>query len=196
MPPADRDKKKEPDDPVVAEYDVYITEEMKEQMYLLQYLNRNPQLSFTKKHQSRPSEVRIKEKSGFVEVDVPINLQEGYNRRAGVVWGESLRKTKHHGQKAFGLAAGFKHVDPPRLRGVASEAATPDSQPGFLVGDDNLDEYIENLEDANEKGHVLSTRTYGGQIMPDHETSPSYMVGAFRGSKCNHALAHLIHTLT
>jgi DNA-directed RNA polymerase-3 subunit RPC5 len=100
-------------DPVVAEYDVYITpENLQQQLYILQYLNRPPDQPFTKATDSQPSELRIKENAGFLEVDVPINLKRNYNRVAGVRWGEAMRKTKGFGQKAFGIASGFERTMP------------------------------------------------------------------------------------
>jgi hypothetical protein len=74
-------------DPVVAEYDVYITPEVEEQqLYILQYLNRPPDQPFTKATQSQPTELRVKKESGFVEVDIPIDIHQNYNRPAGVRW--------------------------------------------------------------------------------------------------------------
>jgi DNA-directed RNA polymerase-3 subunit RPC5 len=171
----------EDDDPVVAEYDVYITPEMEQQLYLLQYLNRPAELPLTKANASEPSEVRIKKQSGFIEVDVPLDIHRNYNRVAGVRFGEALRKTKGFGQRAFGIASGFERTMPRTARPGAGEGAAP-SAPIATEDDDNFDEYVTNFEDANEKGHVLNTQTYGGQIQPDNGEGPSYMIGTFRDS--------------
>jgi DNA-directed RNA polymerase-3 subunit RPC5 len=175
----------EDEDPVVAEYDVYITPEMAEQqLYVLQYLNRPPDQPFTKATESQPSELRIKKESGFIEVDVPINIHRNYNRVAGVRWGEAMRKTKGFGQKAFGIASGFERTMPRSTNrpGAAGEGGGP-AAPIATEDDDNFDEYVTHFEDANEKGHVFNMQTFGGQIMHDDGKGPSYMLGTFRDSK-------------
>ena len=175
----------EDDDPVVAEYDVYITPEMAEQqLYVLQYINRPPEKKLTKEFGSKPSELRMKKESGFIEVDVPLNIHENFNRAAGVQYGEAMRKTKGFGQKAFGIASGFERTMPRSTNrpGAAGEAA-PAAPVATVVDDDNFEEYVTNFEDANEKGHVLNVQIFGGQILPEDGKGPSYMLGAFRDSK-------------
>ncbi|KAF1839486.1 hypothetical protein BDW02DRAFT_486822 [Decorospora gaudefroyi] len=182
-PAAPRVEDDDDDDPVVAEYDVYITPEMENQLYVLQYLNRPPDQPLTKATDSKPSEVRIKKDAGFVEVDVPINIHRNYNRPAGVQWGEAMRKTKGFGQKAFGIASGFERTMPriTNRPGPADEGAP--AAPIATEDDGNFAEYVANFEDANEKGHVLNTQTFGGQIMKDDGKGPSYMLGTFRDNE-------------
>lgn len=170
------------DDPVVAEYDVYITPEMEQQLYVLQYLNRPPDQPFTKATESQPSEVRIKKDSGFIEVDVPIDIRQNYNRPAGVRWGESMRKTKGFGQKAFGIASGFERTMPRSTNRPGASDGAP-AAPIATMDDDNFEEYVTHFEDANEKGHVLNMQTFGGQIMNDDGKGPSYMLGTFRDGR-------------
>ncbi|OAL03859.1 hypothetical protein IQ06DRAFT_374902 [Phaeosphaeriaceae sp. SRC1lsM3a] len=170
----------EDDDPVVAEYDVYITPEVEEQqLYVLQYLNRPPDQPFTKATQSKPTELRVKKESGFVEVDVPIDIHQNYNRPAGVKWGESMRKTKGFGQRAFGIASGFERTMPRTTNRPGAVDGTP-AAPTAVEDDDNFEEYVTHFEDANEKGHVLNSQTFGGQILKDDGKGPSYMLGTFR----------------
>jgi DNA-directed RNA polymerase-3 subunit RPC5 len=172
------------EDPVVAEYDVYITPEVAEQqLYVLQYLNRPPDQPLTKATETQPSALRIKKESGFIEVDVPINIHRNYNRVAGVRWGEAMRKTKGFGQKAFGIASGFERTMP---RSTNRPGAAGDGAPAAPIAtedDDNFDEYVTHFDDANEKGHVFNSQTFGGQIMHDDGKGPSYMLGTFRDSK-------------
>jgi DNA-directed RNA polymerase-3 subunit RPC5 len=173
------------EDPVVAEYDVYITPEVAEQqLYVLQYLNRPPNQPFTKATDSQPSALRIKKESGFIEVDVPVNIHRNYNRVAGVRWGEAMRKTKGFGQKAFGIASGFERTMPRSTNrpGAAGEGGAP-AAPIATEDDDNFEEYVTHFDDANEKGHVFNTQTFGGQIMHNEGKGPSYMLGTFRDSK-------------
>jgi len=177
----------EDDDPVVAEYDVYITPEMEEQqLYVLQYLNRMPDQPFTKATQSQPGELRVKKDSGFIEVDVPIDIHHNYNRPAGVRWGESLRKTKGFGQRAFGIASGFERTMPRATNRAGAGAGAGEGgpvAPTAIEDDDNFEEYVTHFEDANEKGHVLNMQTFGGQIQNDQDKGPSYMLGTFRDGR-------------
>jgi len=173
----------EDDDPVVAEYDVYITPDVDEQqLYVLQYLNRPPDQPLTKATESQPSQLRVKTESGFIEVDVPINIYTNYSRIAGVRWGEAMRKTKGFGQKAFGIASGFERAMP-RASGRPGPDGAPPPRPAALDDDDNLEEYVTHFEDANEKGHVLNSQTFGGQIISDNGKGPSYMLGTFRDGR-------------
>jgi DNA-directed RNA polymerase-3 subunit RPC5 len=170
----------EDDDPVVAEYDVYITPEAEaQQLYVLQYLNRPPDQPFTKATRSEPTALRIKKDSGFVEVDIPIDIHQNYNRPAGVRWGESMRKTKGFGQRAFGIASGFERTMPRASNRPGAGEGAP-AAPTAVEDDDNFEEYVTHFEDANEKGHVLNAQTFGGQIIKDDGKGPSYMLGTFR----------------
>lgn len=168
------------DDPLIAEYDVFITPEMEQQLYVLQYLNRRPNQPFVKSEGAVPSEVRLKEQSGFIEVDVQLPMQANYNRQQGVRWGEAMRKTKQLGQKAYGIASGFERAMPRQSR--PGPAHDGHQQQPALDDDANFDEYVANFEDANEKGHVLNTQTYGGQIVKEDGKGPTYMVGTFKKS--------------
>lgn len=168
------------EDPVVAEYDVFITPEMSEQLYVLQYLNRPPDEPFTKTCGSEPSQLRLKEQSGFIEVDVPIDVRQCYNRPMGVRWGEAMRRTKQFGQKAYGMASGFERTMPRLARPGAPADGAP--APTAAEDDDNIEDYVIHFEDANEKGHVLNTQTFGGQILKEDGKGPHYMLGTFRQS--------------
>lgn len=173
------------DDPVVAEYDVFITPEIHDQIYVLQYLNREGvHGGFKSTNGNEPTQLRIKEESGFVEVDVPMDIHKHFSRTAGVKWGEALRKTKSFGQKAYGISSGFERVMPRPARGGAAAGANGTPAPATVEDEDNLDEWVTNFEDANEKGHVLNTQTFGGQIAKEDGKGPRYMLGTFKDSAC------------
>jgi DNA-directed RNA polymerase-3 subunit RPC5 len=190
----------EDEDPVIAEYDVFTTPDLAEQTYLLQYLNRAKEQPYNESHGMQPLELRVKQNSGFIEVDVPTNVHYNYNRLNGVRWGESLRKAKEEGQNAFGVTAGFERPHPRSnlarggaARGGASRGApraraseTADDGP-----DEELEEFLNRFDDANDKGHVLNKQTLGGQILKQEDGEPKYMVGAFRGSMGWPALVRL-----
>ncbi|KAF2121506.1 DNA-directed RNA polymerase III subunit Rpc5 [Lophiotrema nucula] len=173
----------EDDDPVVKEYDVYITPDLENQLLLLmQYANRLAEQPFSAENGAKPSQLRIKPKSGFVEVDVPVNVHQYYDRRKGVEWGEALRETKGFGQKAYGMAGGYERVMP-RTGNRPGASGEANVHPRAFLEDDRVQDYVENFEDANEKGHVLNTQTWGGKIPTHDPNKPSYMVGAFRNNE-------------
>ncbi|KAF2682077.1 hypothetical protein K458DRAFT_488799, partial [Lentithecium fluviatile CBS 122367] len=176
------------EDPVVAEYDVFITPEMETQLHILQYPDREKERPLTRATHSAPSQLRLKENSGFVEVDVPIDVRNFFNRPMGVKWGEALRKTKAFGQRAYGISSGFERAMPRPTRSGAVADGTP--APGAIEDDDNFDEWVEHFEDANEKGHVLNTQTFGGQISRDDGKGPSYMLGTFRKNELHLTRLH------
>ncbi|KAF2199117.1 hypothetical protein GQ43DRAFT_347063, partial [Delitschia confertaspora ATCC 74209] len=183
------DGKAPDDDVVVAEYDIFITPEMAQQLYLLQYVNRRRDNPYSQSNDNQqPVAIRIKEQSGFVEVDVPYKVHDtNFNRPQAVRWGEAVRKTKELGQKAWGFAAGFERAQaPPRggpNRASTSATGTANTAPTAADDDGNIDQYLENFDDANEKGHVLNIQTLGGQIIKDSKPNAHYMVGTFRGNE-------------
>jgi DNA-directed RNA polymerase-3 subunit RPC5 len=93
-----------------------------------------------------------------------------------------MRKTKGFGQKAFGIASGFERTMPRASNRAGGGEGTP-AAPIAPEDDDNIEEYVNHFEDANEKGHVLNKQTFGGQITNDNGKGPSYMLGTFRDSR-------------
>jgi DNA-directed RNA polymerase-3 subunit RPC5 len=179
----------DPNDPVVADYDVYITERSENELFVLQFIGRPAEQHFT--GASAPTELRIKPKSGYIEADVPMNIHQNYDRQKGVKFGEALRKTREFGQTTYGPAAGFERAMPRSTKRpgatTADDGDAEDAAPSNAIdnNDDNVEEYVKHFDDANEKGHVLNTVTWGGRIIPDEDWKPQYMVGAFRGKQLN-----------
>jgi DNA-directed RNA polymerase-3 subunit RPC5 len=140
-------------------------------------------------------EVRIKWKSGFVEVDVPIPketlMSDQYDRVAAIKYGEALRKTKDLGQTAYGAAAGFERKLPRStkrkdttndedLDDDAGEDPASASAAAPVEEDDNLEKYLANYEDAIDKGHVLQTTTWSGRIYEADEAAGWDAIGVVR----------------
>jgi len=186
----------ESEDKVVGEYDVYITPELLEALYLLQYPNRSRSQLYSEEHNSKPSELRIKPKSGFIEVDVPMNVSANFDKRKSVNWGQALRKMRDEGNgQDFGLASGFSSRVLPATRprggaggsGQAGGAAgtTPKLEDEVLDinGDEELDRLLYDFQNSNTKGYVMNTQTLGGQVQHTDKGDFFYMLGAFRESK-------------
>ena len=164
------------EDTVVAEYDVFITPELSEQIYLLQYPNRVREKPYNERTNSKPMEMRIKPKSGFMELDLAIKTNATFDKIKGVTWGEALRTAKESGTNAFGLASGFgKGVRTNEL--VAQERV----QIVARTGDDRIERLVSRFDESNAQGHVMNKQTLGGQIIQPEEGRPMYMLGAFRG---------------
>lgn len=163
----------DPDDPTVASWEVYMTPEMQERLLLLQYPERSRTQPYNDATQQKPLELRIKPKTGMVEVDIPINVHTNYDREKGVQWGEALRNSrvlKEGG--SYGVAGGLG------IGGVPKK--DEDEMEEDAIPHDVL---LANFEDANNKGHVLNKQTLGGQIVEPKDGDPSYMLGTFRGSR-------------
>jgi DNA-directed RNA polymerase-3 subunit RPC5 len=173
-------------DPIVTEYDIFINDPDKNDLWLLGFVGRDKSKKLT--GPSCPTELRIKHNSGYFEVDMPLDIEKNYDRQKGVRYGEALRKTKNFGQDGYGPAAGFMKAMPkPTKRPGASDddEHEPDeaAPPVPLIDDDNVDEWVHNFQDANEKGHVLNKITWGGQMVSQESWKPNYMIGAFRGNE-------------
>ncbi len=143
------------DDPVIASFDVLLKPPLPadQSLYVLQYPNRatdNPA------HLRNPDieKLRVKPKTGMIEVDVPINYDAHYDKKKGVTWGSALRKTMDakEGMGSLGLAGGF---------GINSAPGRRPGRPGAAAsapeGSDQI-AWAEALRTSN----VLSTQTLGG----------------------------------
>jgi hypothetical protein len=74
------------DDPIVKSYDVFISNQLKDHIYLLQYPIRNPDEEYYS--QSAPYNARIKPNEGSFDLDVPIDSRN-YNFSRGDKFGGS-----------------------------------------------------------------------------------------------------------
>ncbi|KAI9836628.1 MAG: hypothetical protein M1819_001262 [Sarea resinae] len=182
------------DDPVVRTYDVFITPEMSEQLFVLQYPNRAADSPYCEANHAKPLELRMKPRSGHVELDVPMNIRANYDKIKGIEWGEAVRKV--HAERSggsFGFAGGFGSGGggggaQAGRRGAGAKNNSNGSGAGAGVGAGAGDEIsqeaiLANFEDASNKGHVLNKQTLGGQIVPVEDGDPIYMIGAFRGDQ-------------
>lgn len=161
---------------MVAEYDVFITTDLTEELYLLQYPNRAREEPYNAASHNAPMNIRMKPKAGFIEVEVPLNVKNHFDKYKGIKFGEALRKAKEDGQSSFGVAAGFdKMPAPPRVAGGTAQIDD--------FSDHAFDHLLQKFEDANDKGHVMNKQTLGGQVSKREPGDPMYMLGAFRGKE-------------
>ncbi|PON27094.1 hypothetical protein TGAM01_v204043 [Trichoderma gamsii] len=166
----------EDDDPITASYQVFLNPSLPlgRRLLVLQHPNRTDNTP-----RPPPTELRLKEHSGMVEVDIPQDNTTAYDREKGLKWGRTLQNSmavKNGG--SHGLAGGF---------GVGAVQQRAPRKKGDVEEDDNLD-----WNDAVRQGKVLSTQTLGGQYPDTDEVQ--YMVGVFQGKDLHLTpVSNLIH---
>ncbi|KAI1384907.1 uncharacterized protein F4822DRAFT_416659 [Hypoxylon trugodes] len=166
-------------DPIVASYDIYTNPQLPENRKLLVLEHPNLQGTIRMPYK-RISEVRVKDRSGFLEVDVPMSHgHAAYDREKGLRWGSALARSvaaKNGG--THGLAGGFGVGVP--TRGAAGGAGR-----GGAKRPDDLEREISMLDwsEAVRQDKVLRTQTLGGQFSPEKETNCRWMVGVFKGDQ-------------
>ena len=161
------------DDPIVASYDVYLTnspsskDKSTSQLFLLQYPAHRPHSKpYNAARSQTPTSLRLKPKSGFLEIDVPILQQEHYNVTAGEKYGKAMSESRTlNSGGTHGLAGGFTSTSHSRLRDVPQH----DDFPGSI--------------------HSLQTQTLGGKVVAPTARDPIYLLGYFRQNQLH--LSHL-----
>ncbi|PGH34251.1 sulfite reductase (NADPH) hemoprotein beta-component [[Emmonsia] crescens] len=176
-------------DPIIASYDIYITDSQIRR-FLLQYPDRQSTQPYNATTQQKPTELRLKPRTGLVEVDIPINTHVNYDEKKGLRYGNALRKSRVIAEGGtMGMAGGFNTGA--RSKGAAGAVAGP----GAAGGDDGEDGIVmgrrrqqifagdeEGMMDYEDEraGVVMTTQTLGGRIKEPVDGDPVYMLGAFR----------------
>lgn len=156
------------DDPVVATFNVFLNPPLPENQKLIALhqsvrYDEGGSPAFPRP----PSEVRIKPDSGIIEVDVPLDMLDNYDREKGMQYGRALRETMEaKGGGSHGLAGGF---------GVGAPAA-----PLGRKGDRERERRTEWVDEVR-ADRVLRSQTLGG-IIPKKEPV-NYMIGVFQGGE-------------
>ncbi|KAL7956168.1 Sin-like protein conserved region domain-containing protein [Trichoderma compactum] len=164
------------DDPITASYQVFLNPALPlgRRLLVLQHPNRTDSTP-----RPPPTELRLKEHLGMVEIDMPMDNTTAYDREKGLRWGRTLQNSmavKNGG--SHGLAGGF---------GVGAVQQRAPRKKGDVEEDENLD-----WNDAVRQGKVLSTQTLGGQYPDTDEVQ--YMVGVFQGKDLHLTpVSNLIH---
>jgi DNA-directed RNA polymerase-3 subunit RPC5 len=109
----------------------------------------------------------------MIEVDVPLDYTNGYDKAKGMVWGSLLQRSMDSKKGgSHGLAGGF---------GVGAPAPRPSRRGG---GSDDIDDdgaQAANWNEAVRLDRVLRSQTLGGLWTEGQDGR--YMVGVFQGSK-------------
>lgn len=162
-------------DPIRASYDVFIKPQMdgERQIFVLQFPNRDANQPYSAANDCQPQELRIKPAAGMVELDVPLDVYRNYDKEKGIKWGDAMKKSATaKGGGSHGMPGGF-----------SIGGAQPGAR-GRGRGDaDEVENHVKLLDDYNgavQRDQVLKKQTLGGQVLPQTETSPQYMIGVFR----------------
>ncbi|KAL4945996.1 hypothetical protein BDV06DRAFT_183364 [Aspergillus oleicola] len=169
---------KDTSDPIIASYDIYLTNSDISR-YVLQYLDRPTGHAYDDANGQKPTSLRLKPKTGLVEVDVPINTRVNYDIGKGVKYGEALRKSKSAREGgAYGMAGGFS---------VAKEGGNSSAQAqGKVKAESAAFGGVKGEEVGMASGDqtpLLKVQTLGGRIKSPEDGDPVYMLAAFRGDK-------------
>ena len=156
------------EDPVVREYDIFMTEELADSLYLFQYPVRSKTKPYNKAQSSCPVDARWKPKAGLVEIDVPVNTALNFDQEKGRVWGDVLRKSQQAKESGLpGKATGARGGKRRKAKGEGDDEEEED------------DIMFVDFQEAVKNGRVFSKQTLGSKIQTDEA---KYMVGVFTDS--------------
>ncbi|KAL9597139.1 MAG: hypothetical protein Q9219_005361 [cf. Caloplaca sp. 3 TL-2023] len=81
--------------------------------------------------------------------------------------------------KSYDMAGGFGASDDP-----APTKRPRESMDDITAGEPSLETLLSNIDDANNKGHVMNKITLGGRIHPFDSNQPRTMAATFKGDVC------------
>lgn len=157
------------DDPVVATFNVFVNPTLPahQKIHILHQSVRYDEGN-TPAFPRVPSELRVKPDSGVLEVDVPLDMMDNYDRDKGMHFGRALKDTvESKGGGSHGLAGGFGIGAPP----------TAGRKPSERERERRYGEWVDEVR----SDRVLKSQTLGG-IIPKAEPL-TYMIGIFQGRK-------------
>jgi hypothetical protein len=159
------------DDPVVSSYDVFLTDS-EVSRYVFQYLDRSKRHPYIEAKGQKPTELRLKPRSGLVEVDIPINIRQNYDVNKGARYGEAMKKSRaSRDGGAYGMAGGFS----------SGNAVSSGSR---VKAEGNGDIEILDNKKVVDSASIIKTQPLGGRIKPPEEGDPVYMLATFKDSMC------------
>lgn len=179
------------DDPITASYNIYLTPQNHQSLYLLQYPNRPRTQPYNHASGTAPSAIRIKPTSGFLELDTDLNTNRHFNRYQALKWGGAVKDVQdvrglgdgEERRVTYGLASGLQvGLAGQRVGGTVRNGLKDEADREGAIQDDMIE-----FDTAKSEGRALHTQTLGGQILrhdSDIEAEkPVYFVGAFRGDE-------------
>lgn len=160
--------------PVLKQYKFFINNSKKRTL-LIQYPNREVGAEYREVNGQKPLELRMKPKTGVVEIDIPMEIQVNYDKEKGIEYGEAMRDSRVLQQGgSYGLSGGL---------GVGSKPSAKDARRAPMSEGPSKEKLLDEFEDANNKGHVMNKITLGGRFVPFQDGDPIYMYATFKGGE-------------
>lgn len=167
-------------DPIVASYDVFLTDSQISR-YVFQYPDYEIEPEdrpYEERTTPKPTSLRLKPKTGLIEVEVPIPTSSGsYDVNKGLKYGEAINQSrvlKEGG--AFGLAGGFN-----------SQSGAGSATGSRVKLENGGDVEMKDVKSSKTQT-IIRTQTLSGRIKEPEDGEPVYMLGAFRG--CMFSFSH------
>ena len=171
-------------DPDMANYKMVYMVDPKSRVLILRFPGRPVNQPYCARNHCKPLQVRIKPKHGHVEVDIPIDIHSPHwNKIKAIKYQQAIRKssTVQKGS-SYDMAGGFGAGDDPE---PAKRSKKPkDSTDDNTLHEPTMETLLSNIDDANNKGHVMNKITLGGRIQPFDPNKPRVMIGTFRKGQC------------
>ncbi|GAB7362695.1 hypothetical protein MBLNU230_g3003t1 [Neophaeotheca triangularis] len=170
----------EDDDPIVAEYDIYLTPELAEEIYLLQYPNRSANQPYNSRSGVTPGDMRIKPKSGYIEMELNQNINKNFDLAKAIKWQDSLAVVEAStGKASFGAASGFPDA---RTKVPRNKPIAPKDEADLEARARNL---ISNQPRSSYEDQLMRKQVLGGHVHKhaNQTNEPNYFLGAFRGNE-------------
>lgn len=174
----------EEDDPVIASYDVYIsnppttTSSKPPRVFVLQYQSHRPSTKpYDSAHSQRPTSLRIKPETGIFELDIPIPTSNNYNQPLGTQLGRTVREAKlAHPNSTHGLGGGF-------AQNLQQQTSTT---PNNLTSAPDYNPIPNTSSDLS-----LRTQTLGGKLSVSTDKDPVYMLATIAPRSQSLHLCHV-----
>lgn len=170
-------------DPDMANYKMVYMVDPNSRVLILRFPGRPADQPYCARNGCKPLELRIKPKHGHVEIDIPIDIHSpNWNKVKAIKYQQAMRKSSTLQQgKSYDMAGGFGVDDDAAPAKKSKESK--DSKEDTTVKEPSLETLLSNIDDANNKGHVMNKITLGGRIQPFDPTKPRLMAGTFKASK-------------
>ena len=160
--------------PILKQYKLFINDSKKRTL-LIQYPNREVGAEYRGANGQKPLELRMKPKTGVVEIDIPMEIHVNYDKEKGIEYGEAMRDSRVLQQGgSYGLSGGLC---------VGSKSSANDARRAPMPEGPSKEKLLDNFEDANNKGHVMNKITLGGRVVPFQDGDPIYMYATFKGGE-------------
>ncbi|KAL9005147.1 MAG: hypothetical protein Q9188_002061 [Gyalolechia gomerana] len=178
-------------DPDMANYKMVYMVDPSSRILLLRFPGRSADQPFCTRNGNKPLELRIKPKHGHVEIDIPIDIHSAnWDKVKAIKYQHAMRKSSTLQQgSSYDMAGGFGVNDEPAPTKKSKESK--ESKEDTSANEPSMETLLSNIDDANNKGHIMNKITLGGRIQPHDPNQPRLMAGTFKGVELTANFQHL-----